>query len=58
MIIDGGESEAGIESTVVRVDGSSIFILRPGFVTKEDLEVLFNYKISIAYTTNTPELSP
>jgi len=58
MIIDGGESEAGIESTVVRVEGSKISILRPGFVTKEDLEALFNHKITVEYTTNNPELSP
>ena len=91
MIIDGGESEAGIESTVVRVtpltkggEGGSnnshrtsptsrslcgtsspskggrykIQILRPGFVTKEDLEAAFNHEISVEYTTNNPELSP
>jgi len=64
MIIDGGESEAGIESTVIRVTPLSagrqykIQILRPGFVTKEDIEELFHHEITVEYTTHNPELSP
>jgi L-threonylcarbamoyladenylate synthase len=69
MIIDGGESEAGIESTVIRVieardaqpcrtsptpplEGGryKILILRPGFVTKEDLEYCFDGQIEVAYS--------
>lgn len=41
-IIDGGRTHIGIESTVVlvkeEIDKFNILILRPGFVTKEDLE--------------------
>ena len=37
MIIDGGESEIGLESTVITIDRNSIRILRPGAVTLEDL---------------------
>lgn len=40
MVIDGGECEIGLESTVVRVDGNSCVILRPGAVTKEMLETV------------------
>ena len=129
MIIDGGESEAGIESTVVQVittpltkggaewdeagglvqitpSGSSshlplsgensgkfpisspvrgrgrseateegvikqkipptspskggfkILILRPGFVTKDDLEQCFGGEIEVEYSQTNPELSP
>ncbi|GHW02856.1 threonylcarbamoyl-AMP synthase [candidate division SR1 bacterium] len=58
MIIDGGESEAGIESTVVRVMNRNIQILRPGFVTKEDIETCFDGKIEVNYTHENPELSP
>ncbi|MBR6918471.1 MAG: threonylcarbamoyl-AMP synthase [Clostridia bacterium] len=40
-IIDGGECDFGLESTVILLDGKSARILRPGAVTKEDLlEVL------------------
>lgn len=63
MIIDGGESEAGIESTVVRVvqegiEKYKILILRPGFVTKEDLEQCFDGTVEVEYSTKNPELSP
>ena len=66
LIIDDWESYAGIESTVMRVvpDEKSwkwklkIQILRPWFLTKEDLEECFNHKIKVEYTTKNPELSP
>jgi L-threonylcarbamoyladenylate synthase len=62
MIIDGGESEAGIESSVVRVleeDGKyTILILRPGFVTKEDLEACFEGTVEVEYSQKNPELAP
>ncbi len=38
MIIEAGESEIGVESTVIRVGMESVSILRPGAVTKEMLE--------------------
>lgn len=37
-IIDSGQTEIGVESTVVRVIEDKIHILRPGKITKEDLE--------------------
>lgn len=37
-IIDGGESKIGLESTVVKVINGIPTILRPGFITKEDIE--------------------
>lgn len=40
LIIDGGETERGIESTVLDVSETPPMILRPGSITKEDLEVL------------------
>lgn len=36
-ILDGGECEVGIESTVVDVTGDTPIILRPGKITKEQL---------------------
>lgn len=38
MIIDGGASEIGLESTVIDLTGDKVIILRPGFITKEQLE--------------------
>ena len=40
-IIDGGECDFGLESTIVRIDESgTLTLLRPGKITKEDLEAL------------------
>ena len=65
LIIDDWESFAWIESTVMRVVPNEdekwklrIQILRPGFLTKEDLEDCFNHEIKVEYTTKNPELSP
>lgn len=41
MIIDGGDTGFGLESTVVDVSGENPMILRPGAITAEDLEELF-----------------
>lgn len=38
LIIDGGNSNIGIESTVVKVENNEVYILRPGKITKEILE--------------------
>ncbi len=37
-IMDGGECEVGVESTVVSVDGDSLTLLRPGGITLEQLK--------------------
>ncbi|MCE1164882.1 MAG: threonylcarbamoyl-AMP synthase [Bacteroidetes bacterium] len=38
FILDGGRCPIGIESTVVSFEEGNIFILRHGYVTKEDIE--------------------
>lgn len=38
MIIDGGETEIGLESTIVDLTGSRPAILRPGYITEEMLK--------------------
>ena len=40
-IIDGGDSRIGLESTVCKVVDGIPTILRPGFITKEDIEMVF-----------------
>ena len=39
-IIDGGDSRIGLESTVCKVVDGIPSILRPGFITKEDIEMV------------------
>ena len=38
VIVDGGDSDIGIESTVVKVIDNIPVILRPGFVTEDDIK--------------------
>ena len=38
FILDGGPSEVGIESTVLSLAGGTARLLRPGMVSKEDIE--------------------
>jgi L-threonylcarbamoyladenylate synthase len=37
MILDGGECRVGLESTIVKVEGDHLIMLRPGGVTYSDL---------------------
>ena len=37
-VLDGGFTDIGLESTVIKVEGEKINILRPGKITKEQLE--------------------
>lgn len=41
-ILDGGMTDIGLESTVIKVEGENINILRPGKITKEQLERVAN----------------
>lgn len=38
LVLDGGPADAGIESTVVSVDGGVVTLLRPGVITVEAIE--------------------
>lgn len=58
MIIEGGNCIVGIESTVVRVENNEIVITRPWFVTKEDLEMIFDYKIKVSYGKTPSAVTP
>lgn len=47
-IIDGGDCDFGLESTIVKVNGdNSVTLLRPGKITKEDIESL-GISVSVA----------
>ena len=38
MIVDGGNCDIGLESSIIDLSGDIPIILRPGFITKEDFE--------------------
>jgi len=47
LILDGGPSEVGLESTVVEIKNEELRILRPGMISKEVMQVLLNGQIKI-----------
>src|ERR1700684_325388 len=40
MVLDGGRTTVGIESTVLSLAGSSAVLLRPGMVTRQEIEAV------------------
>ena len=40
MIIDGGESEIGLESTIVKIADDGLILLRPGGITRDALSLV------------------
>jgi len=51
MIIDGGDSIIGLESTIVKIeDDMTLTLLRPGKITPEDLSSVARLKIADAVT--------
>jgi L-threonylcarbamoyladenylate synthase len=45
LIADGGRTPIGLESTILKVDGDTIRILRPGGVTAEEIEAAAGAKV-------------
>jgi len=45
LVLDGGASEVGIESTIVDLSGGAPVLLRPGDISKAQLEKALNSKI-------------
>ena len=48
LILDGGESAVGVESTVVAVTGEHPMLLRPGYVTKEQMEEVLGEEVLVS----------
>ena len=47
MILDGGDCEIGLESTIVKIDGDTLTLLRPGGITYDAL-CMVSDKVEIA----------
>lgn len=47
MILDGGECEVGLESTIISCDRESVTILRPGGISVAEIEDLLKQKVNI-----------
>ena len=48
LILDGGESQVGVESTVISVVGEKPILLRPGYITKEQLEEVLDEEVILS----------
>lgn len=55
MIIDGGETDIGIESTVVAFDGDEAVVLRPGGTTVEEIEKVIGKIKVLSFDANASE---
>ncbi|MFJ2822023.1 L-threonylcarbamoyladenylate synthase [Streptomyces toxytricini] len=60
FVLDGGSCEVGVESTIVDVTGDVPSILRPGGVTREDLEAVLGRPLAVpaASTVRVPGQHP
>lgn len=48
MILDGGSCQVGVESTVVALTGPQPMLLRPGYVTKEQMEKVLQQEVLLS----------
>lgn len=53
MVLDGGPCQVGIESTIISVLGATPRILRPGMITREQVQEKLGIPVEIAYKENT-----
>ncbi|SHG27023.1 translation factor SUA5 [Streptoalloteichus hindustanus] len=51
FVLDGGPCEVGVESTIVDATGDTPSILRPGGVTREDLEAVLGRPLAVPATS-------
>ena len=45
LVLEGGASEVGIESTILDLSGAAPVLLRPGHITREELESVLKSKV-------------
>jgi L-threonylcarbamoyladenylate synthase len=54
VILDGGPCTVGVESTVLSLLGERPLVLRPGGVTREDLEATLGHKVEVRASSSRP----
>jgi L-threonylcarbamoyladenylate synthase len=57
LILDGGQCDIGLESTIIECTGESPMILRPGVITIEMLNESFNFETLFINSSNTTRVS-
>ena len=58
MVLDGGPSSVGIESTVLSLAGADAVLLRPGMVTRQEIEAVIGSVLLLGPVTEGPHASP
>jgi L-threonylcarbamoyladenylate synthase len=48
LVLDGGPCREGIESTIVKVEGNALSLLRPGSITAEQLEAVSGLPVALS----------
>lgn len=56
LVLDGGPCQVGIESTIISVLDKTPRILRPGMITRENIEDKLGIKVEIAYKEKTQDI--
>lgn len=56
LVLDGGPCQVGIESTIISVLDETPRILRPGMITRENIEDRLGIKVEIAYKEKTQDI--
>ncbi|MEG8947656.1 L-threonylcarbamoyladenylate synthase [Rosettibacter firmus] len=55
LILDGGKSNIGVESTIVQFSEGNFYLLRPGGLSKEEIEKIIDTQLSLKINTTNPE---
>lgn len=58
LILDGGECEVGLESTIIDMSGDHPLILRPGMITAQQIATLLGLEVTSLYTTKPNKIVP
>ncbi len=58
MILDGGVSKVGVESTIIDLTGKDIYLLRAGGIAIEDIESFLGEKILISSASSNAPKAP
>ena len=55
MVLDGGDCSVGVESTIVKVDGDVVYLLRPGGLAREEIERVVGASLKTLKATSKPQ---
>ena len=54
IVLDGGPSRVGLESTIIDCSGDDITVLRPGGVTLDRIDEVLGYSVAVGGETRSP----